>query len=31
MTWQDILWLGFFVVVWYVLVAKVLPRLGIGS
>jgi len=31
MSWQDILSLAVFVAVWYLLMAKVFPRLGIGT
>ncbi len=31
MNWQDILTIAVFVAVWYLLVAKVLPRFGVGS
>jgi hypothetical protein len=31
MAWQDIIYIVVFVVIWYLLVAKILPRFGIGS
>lgn len=31
MNWQDILTIAVFVIVWYLLVAKILPRMGVGT
>jgi hypothetical protein len=31
MGWLDLVYLGIAVVVWYLLVSRVLPKLGIGT
>lgn len=31
MTWQDIVYIGVFVVLWYLLVTKVLPKFGVST
>jgi hypothetical protein len=31
MNWQDIITIVVFVAVWYLLMAKILPRMGVGT
>ena len=31
MSWQDVLSIAVFVAIWYLLMAKVLPKLGVGT
>jgi hypothetical protein len=31
MNWQDVIYIGLIGIVWYVLVRKILPKLGVGT